>query len=82
MHLRRIGADQAGITREVAAPDQPLGDTPADDHLEHLTQKVALTEAAMPVLREGRVVGNRSCQVETAEPAIGKVQMDLFADPP
>ena len=38
-------------------------------------QTERVTEAPMPVFGKGRVVGNRSCQIETAKPAIGEVQM-------
>ena len=36
----------------------------------------------MAVLGEGRVVQHRAIQAEPAEPAIGEVQVDLFAQPP
>ncbi len=45
-------------------------------------QQIALAEAAVPVLREGRVVGNSAVEPEPAEPAIGEVQMHLLAEPP
>ena len=82
MHLRRIGADQAGIARKVTAPDQFLGYALVDDLLEHLTQQVTVTDAPMPVLGKGGMVGHRGSQIETAEPAIGEVQMDILTDPP
>ncbi len=54
-----IGLDQAGIDREAIAADQPFGHAALDHRLEHLTQQIAIAEAAMPVLREGRMVRNR-----------------------
>jgi hypothetical protein len=42
---------------------------------------VALAKATMPVLGEGRVVGHRVFEIEAAEPTIGQIQVDLFAQP-
>lgn len=36
----------------------------------------------MSVLWEGRVIRNWIVQIQSAEPAIGEVQMDLLAKPP
>jgi hypothetical protein len=47
--------ERAGIDCEGFATDQPLLDAPAQDRLENPTKKIALTEAAMPVLAEGGV---------------------------
>src|SRR3546814_12297798 len=49
--------------------------------LEQLAEKVAVTEAAVPVLGEGRVVRHRTVQAEPAEPAIRQVEMNLVAQP-
>ena len=64
------------------AADQALGDAARDHAFEQVAEEVAVAEAAMPVLGEGRVVWDRVHQVEPAEPAIGEVQMDLLAEPP
>ena len=77
-----IGLDQAGIDREALAADQPLGDAARHGRLEQLAQQIAVAEAAVPVLGEGRVVGHIAFQPEPAEPAIGEVQMHLLAQPP
>ena len=74
-----IGADQARIDREAFAADQPLGHAARDGHFEQLAQQVAVAEAAMPVLGEGRMIGYRAIKAEPAEPAIGEVEMDFFA---
>ena len=50
--------------------------------LEHMAQDVAVTEAAMPIDRKRRMVRNLVIKVETAEPPIGEVQLDLLAQPP
>ena len=51
------------------------------DDLKHLTQQIALAEPAVAVLGEGGVIRNGVRQIEAAEPTIGQVEMDLFADP-
>ena len=77
-----IGLDQAGVHREALAAHQPLGYAPAYDSLEDVPQQIAVPEAAVPVLREGRVVRHIAFQTEPAEPSVGEVQMDLLAKPP
>ena len=47
-----IGLDQAGIDRKALAADQPLGDAARDGRLEQLAQQIAVTQAAVAVLRE------------------------------
>ena len=79
--LVRIGPDQAGINREALASDEPFVDAALDGGLEQLAQEIAVPEAAVPVLRERRVVWDRSLQAEPAEPAIGEVEVDLVAEP-
>jgi hypothetical protein len=48
-----VGGNQAGVRREAFAADQTFGHAAIHDGLEQLTQQIALTEAAMTVLREG-----------------------------
>jgi hypothetical protein len=72
----RVRLDQAGIDREAFAADQPLADAAAQDRLEHAAEKVALAEAAVPVLGEGRVVGHLAVEPEPAEPAVREVEVD------
>ena len=47
-----------------------------NDLLEELAEQVALTDTAVPVLGDGRVVWHVALQAKTAKPAIGEVQMD------
>ena len=68
-----IGADEARIDRKTLRADQPLGHASLNGHLEQFAQQVAVAEAAVPVLGEGRVIGHRAIKIEAAEPAIGKV---------
>jgi hypothetical protein len=74
-----IGADETGVDRKAFAADQPLGHAALNGHLEQLPQQVAVAEAAVPVLREGGVIGHRAFETEPAEPAIGQIEMHLLA---
>src|SRR5947209_13791475 len=49
--------------------------------LEQLAQEITITEAAMTVLRKGRVIRHAALQTEPTEPTIGKVQMHFLAQP-
>jgi hypothetical protein len=77
-----VGRDEAGVDRKALAVDQAFLDTAVEDSLEHSAQKIAVSEAAVPVLGEGRMIGNRAIEPKPAEPAIGEVQMDLLAQTP
>jgi hypothetical protein len=48
-----ISLDQTGIDSEALTADQPFTHAAADDGLEHIPQRIAVTEAAMAVLGEG-----------------------------
>jgi hypothetical protein len=50
--------------------------------LEDAPQQIALAEAAMPVLGEGRVIRHLANEPEPAEPPVSQIEMDLFAQPP
>ena len=50
--------------------------------LEQPAQHIALAKAAVAVLGESRVVGHLAVQPEPAEPTVGQVEVDLFAEPP
>src|SRR3546814_19305642 len=76
-----VGLDHRCVYCETLAAHQPLGNTARDGLLEQLAEKVAVTEAAVPVLGEGRVVRHRTVQAEPAEPAIRQVEMNLVAQP-
>ncbi len=76
-----VGADQAGVDRKPFATYQPLGHASRDRRFEQRAQQVAIAEAPVAVLREGRVVGHVAVQPQPAEPAIGQVQMHLVAQP-
>ena len=69
-------------TAKPSPPTSPSAMQRRDRRLEQLAQQVAVAEAAMPVLREGRVIGHSPVEAEAAEPAIGEVQVHLLAQPP
>src|SRR4029077_10760383 len=43
-------------------------------------QQIALAETAMPVLREGGMIGHIAVEPEPAEPPIRQIEVDLFAE--
>jgi hypothetical protein len=47
-----------------------------------MPKQIAVAEPPVTVFGKGRVIGDAVGQVEAAEPAIRKVQMDLLAEPP
>jgi hypothetical protein len=70
-----IRLDQAGINGKAFTPDQTLGDAARHHILEQVSEEVALREAAMPVLRERRVVWNLALQTQPAKPTVGQIEM-------
>ncbi len=74
-----IGGNQAGIDRKGSPVDQPFGHAAPDHGLEQLSQQIAVTEAAMPILGEGRVVRHLAVKAEPTEPTVSEVQVNLFA---
>jgi hypothetical protein len=61
--------------------DQAPLDTALQHGLKQSAQQVAVAKAAMPVLREGRVIGHLASQAEAAEPAVRQFQVDFLAQP-
>ena len=61
--------------------NQALGHATAQDCLEDEAQCIALAEAAMAVLGEGRVIGNFVLQVEATEPTVWQTEMDFLGQP-
>jgi hypothetical protein len=77
-----VRRDQAGVDGKAFITNKPLGYRSLHHHLEQMTECVAIAEATMTGFGEGRVVRNITVQAKAAEPAIGQVQIDLFAQPP
>jgi hypothetical protein len=53
-----------------ANPDQTLADAALQDHIEYPPQQITLAEAAVPVLREGGMIGHVAIKSKPTEPAI------------
>ena len=68
-----------GIDRKGSRVDQPFGHAAPDHGLEQLSRQIAVTEAAMPVLGEGRLVRHLAIEAEPTEPTVSQVQVNLFA---
>ena len=77
-----VGLDQAGIDGKAFATDQALVDAALQHGLEQLAQQVAVAEAAMPVLREGRMIGHLAVEAQSTKPAVRQVEVHLIAQPP
>ncbi len=77
-----IGLDQAGVDRKTLAANKALGHAPLDNGLEQVAEDTALGEAAMPVIRKGRVVRRPAFETKAAEPAVAQVEVHLLAQPP
>jgi len=77
-----VGLDQAGVDGKAFPADQALVDAAPQHALEQPPQQIALAKAAMPVLRERRVIGNLAIQTESAEPSVRQIEMNLLAEPP
>ena len=78
----RIRLDQAGIDRKAFSAYQTLVDTAAQDGFKQPSQQIAVAEAPMPVLREGRMDGHVTVEPKAAEPAVCQVGVNLLAQAP
>ena len=74
-----ISFHDARIDREPFALDKPGIHARPDHRLEQLSKDVAVTEAAMAIDRERRVVRHLVVEIEAAEPPIRKMKLDLLA---
>src|SRR4029079_18097430 len=59
-----IGSNQAGIDSKGRTINQPFCHAASDHGLEQLAQQIAIAEAAMPILGEGRVVRHPAIETE------------------
>ena len=71
--IQADASDRNRVDGEAFAANQALVDAPLQDGLEQAPQQIALTEPAVPVLREGRVVGHFASQSEATEPAESQI---------
>jgi hypothetical protein len=63
-----MGNNQAGIDSKGGPFNQPFCHAASNHRLEQLAQQIAIAEAAMPILGEGRVVRHLAIEAEPAEP--------------
>jgi hypothetical protein len=75
-----IGFHDARIDREPFALDEPRIHAHFDHRLKELSKNVTITEAAVAIDRERRVIGQLVVESEATEPAIGKVKLDFLAE--
>ena len=73
-----VGFDDARINRKALAPDKACVHARPHQRFEQLTQNVAVAKAAVTIDRERRVIRNLGLKIKPAEPAIGKVELDLL----
>lgn len=71
--------DQAGIDCKSLATHQPFFHTARNGRLKYAAQKATLPEPTVAVLGKRRMIRDAVTKVQAAEPAIGQVQMNLFA---
>src|SRR5215469_367091 len=71
----------AGVDRKALAFDKTRVHTCPHNGLEHMPKGIALAKAAVPIDREHRRVGHLAVEIETTEPAIGKVKLHFLAQP-
>src|SRR4029077_9068215 len=62
--------------------DKTFLDAALQNGLKKPAQQVAATEAAVPVLREGRMIGHFAVETQSTKPAIRQVEVHLLAQPP
>ena len=62
-----VGLNQTGVDGKAFAANQPLVDAAFQDGFEQAPQQIAVAKAAVPVLREGRMVGYAAVQPELAK---------------
>ena len=74
-----ICTDQAGIDGKSLAAHKPFFHAARNSRLKYMAQKVTLAEPSVAVLGKGRMIRDAVTKVQAAEPAIGQVQMNLFA---
>src|SRR5205814_2202000 len=69
-------------TAKPSRADQALIDAPLQHRLEQAPQQIAVAEAAVAVLREGRMIGHFAVETQSTKPAIRQVEVHLLAQSP
>jgi hypothetical protein len=78
---RTVGVSpyHARINGESLTAHQTFGHATAQYTLEDVTKRIAVAESTVAILGECRVIRNTVFQSKATEPAIGQIQVDLFA---
>ena len=77
-----VGHDDAGVDREGLASHDPFLHAAPHHGLEQLAKEIALAKTTVAVLGKRRMIGDVAVEPQATEPAIGKVEVDLVAQPP
>src|ERR1700722_2571251 len=77
----RVRYDDAGVYCKGFASHDPFRHAAPHHDLEQLAQEIALAEAAVAVLGEGRMIWNVAVEPQPTKPPIGQIKMDLLAQP-
>ena len=84
-----LAKSRAGFCRALDLPKFDIARLFARRHVraaawlrKQLSQQIAIAEAAVRVLGEGRVLWHLAIEAEPAEPAVGQVQVHFLAQPP
>ena len=77
-----VGLDQAGIHGKAFTARQAFRHATLNRTFKQMPQNIALAEAAVAVDRKARMIRRLAIEPQAAEPAIGQIEMDLFAEPP
>jgi hypothetical protein len=67
---------------ELSVDPRSLPLSQAKNSLEQFPQEIALAKAAMAVLGKRRMVGDVAIETQATKPAVGKIEVDLVAQPP
>jgi hypothetical protein len=57
----------------------PFLHAPRHHRLEQLAQEIALAKAAMSILGKRPMIGSLAVETQATEPAVGKIEVNLFA---
>jgi hypothetical protein len=76
----RVGLDDACIRGKSFSFNQSLSHASSQDRFELLAKCIAVKKAAMTILGESGMIRHLVVQAEMAEPTIGLIQMDFFAE--
>ena len=74
-----IRLDQTRINGKAFPSNQTLFQTTVHRLFKNMAQQITIAKAPVAVLGKRRMIGNATFQAKSTKPAIGKIQMNLFA---